>query len=105
MTGVQTCALPIYPKDPNRVLLATDRRGVLASNDAGVTFTASNEGYSARKVEALLVDRTNPARLLAGVVNDKEHGGVFQSNDDGVTWKQIGAVTTVPADWVESTKT
>jgi photosystem II stability/assembly factor-like uncharacterized protein len=92
MTGPDVIVNDVFvdPKDTSHVLLATDRRGVLASNDAGVTFTASNEGYSARKVEALVVDRANPSRLFAGVVNDKEYGGVFVSNDGGGAWKQLG---------------
>jgi hypothetical protein len=73
----------VDPGDSNRVLLATDRGGVLASSDAGETFTQSNQGISGRKVEALLVDRANPARLIAGVVNDKQYGGVFISTNGG----------------------
>ena len=80
----------VDPGDSNRVLMATDRGGVLASKDAGVSFAASNEGFSGRKVAALLVDRGNPARLFAGVVNDKSYGGVFVSTDGGASWKQIG---------------
>ena len=76
-------------KDPKRVLLATDRGGVLASDDAGTSFTASNAGFSARMVSALLVDRSNPAHLFAGVLNDKTYGGVFVSSDGGGSWKQI----------------
>jgi photosystem II stability/assembly factor-like uncharacterized protein len=79
----------VDPKDPKRVLLATDRGGVMASNDAGTTFTASNAGFSARMVSALLVDRNNPALLFAGVLNDKTYGGVFVSSDGGASWKQI----------------
>jgi photosystem II stability/assembly factor-like uncharacterized protein len=79
----------IDPKDSNRVLLATDRGGVMISTDAGKTFTASNEGFSERKVAALLVDRNNPSRLYAGVLNDKNFGGVFTSQDQGKTWEQI----------------
>ena len=79
----------IDPRDSNHVLLATDRGGVLTSQDAGATFTASNQGISERKVTALLVDRNNPARLFAGVVNDKTFGGVFVSSDGGDAWKQI----------------
>ena len=79
----------IDPNDSNRVLLATDRGGVLISNDAGKTFTASNEGFSERKVAALLVDRNNPSRLFAGVVNDKKFGGVFVSADQGKSWEQV----------------
>lgn len=80
----------VDPKDSNHVLLATDRGGVLASHDAGATFTPSNEGVSERKVAALLVDRSNPDHLYAGVVNDKTFGGVFESTDAGVSWQQVG---------------
>ncbi|MFP5206089.1 MAG: hypothetical protein ACLGSH_12085, partial [Acidobacteriota bacterium] len=44
-----------------------------------------------RKVAALLVDREDPRRIYAGVVNDKNYGGVFVSNDAGRTWAQTGA--------------
>jgi photosystem II stability/assembly factor-like uncharacterized protein len=79
----------VDPGNPERVLLATDRSGVLSSSDAGVTFMQSNHGFSARKVEALLVDPANPSHLYAGVVNDKTYGGVFVSDDGGRQWKQI----------------
>lgn len=80
----------IDPANPNHILLATDRAGVLASNNGGATFTASNTGISNRKVEALLVDRKNPKIVYAGVVNDKQFGGVFVSHDGGRQWTHIG---------------
>ena len=93
MTGADVIVNDVYvdPHDSNRLLLATDRGGVLASQDGGATFTASNEGISARKVEALLVDRNDPARMYAGVVNDKGYGGVFVSTNSGAAWAQLGA--------------
>ena len=78
----------IDPRRPSHVLLATDRSGVLASDDGGVTFTASNRGFTHRQVAALLVDRNDSSVLYAGVLNDKEFGGVFISRDAGQTWKQ-----------------
>ena len=78
----------IDPRRPARVLLATDRSGVLASDDGGATFTASNRGFTHRQAAALLVDRSDSAVLYAGVLNDKEFGGVFVSRDSGQTWKQ-----------------
>ena len=92
MTGPDVVVNDVFvdPQDSNRVLLATDRGGVLASKDGGASFAASNEGFSGRKVAALLVDRGNPERLYAGVVNDKSYGGVFLSTDGGGTWEQIG---------------
>lgn len=78
----------IDPRRPTHVLLATDRSGVLASEDGGVTFTPSNRGFTHRQVAALLVDRADSATLYAGVLNDKEFGGVFISHDAGQTWKQ-----------------
>jgi len=92
MTGPDLIVNDVFvdAKDPEHVLLATDRGGVLTSNDAGATFTAANEGFSGRKVEALLVDRDNPARIFAGVVNDKAYGGVFVSTNGGQHWEQLG---------------
>jgi photosystem II stability/assembly factor-like uncharacterized protein len=78
----------IDPRQPSRMLLATDRSGVLASDDGGVSFTASNRGFTHRQAAALLVDRGNSNVLYAGVLNDKEFGGVFVSRDAGQTWKQ-----------------
>ncbi len=92
MTGADIIVNDVFvdPGDSNHVLLATDRGGILASQDAGVTFAPSNEGFSERKVGALLVDRDDPARLYAGVVNDKAYGGAFVTLNGGTSWDQIG---------------
>jgi photosystem II stability/assembly factor-like uncharacterized protein len=91
MTGPEVIVNDIFidPRNSNRVLLATDRGGVLLSQDGGATFTLSNEGFSAHRVEALLVDSGNPQRIFAGVVNDKSYGGAFVSHDGGARWEQI----------------
>ncbi len=91
MTGPEIIVNDIFvdPTDSDHVLLATDRGGVMASHDGGVSFAASNQGFSARKVEALLVDAKNPARMIAGVVNDKSFGGAFLTSDGGAHWAQI----------------
>jgi photosystem II stability/assembly factor-like uncharacterized protein len=78
----------VDPKNPQHVLLATDRGGVLESNDAATTFKAANTGFSQRQVSSLLVDAKSPQTIYAGVVNDKSYGGVFVSHDEGATWSQ-----------------
>ncbi len=92
-TGPQVIVNDVYidPRNPQHVLLATDRSGVLASEDGGVTFEASNTGFSQRQVAALLVDAKNPGTLYAGVINGKTYGGVFVTTDFGRTWRQQSA--------------
>jgi len=92
MTGADVIVNDVFvdPADSNHVLLATDRGGVLASHDAGASFAPSNAGLSERKVDALLVDHADPARLYAGVVNDKTYGGAFVTPNGGASWEQIG---------------
>jgi photosystem II stability/assembly factor-like uncharacterized protein len=79
----------IDPRNPQHVLLATDRSGVLASDDGGMTFEGSNMGYSQRQVAALLTDAKDPGTIYAGVINDKRFGGVFLTTDYGRTWRQV----------------
>lgn len=91
MTGPDVIVNDVFVDraNPERVLMATDRSGVQASKDASASFEASNRGFSARKVEALLVDAQDHSRVYAGVVNDKIYGGVFISSDAGARWKQV----------------
>ncbi|HEY7095310.1 MAG TPA: transcriptional regulator [Terriglobales bacterium] len=81
----------VDPRNSSRVLLATDRSGVLSSDDGTQTFVASNHGYTHRYVTAIVADNTNPNTILVGVVNDREWGGVFASQDGGQHWTQKSA--------------
>ncbi len=78
----------IDPRNPERVLLATDRRGVLVSNDGFAHYAASNRGFTHRVVGAVITDRKDPGRLYVGVMNDKDMGGFFISDDAGKNWRQ-----------------
>lgn len=92
-TGPEVIVNDVYvdPTDANRVLLATDRGGVLASNDGGMSFLPSNSGFSSRQIVAYVQDDEHPATIYVGVVNDKEWGGVFVSHNGGLTWDQLSA--------------
>ena len=81
----------VDPRDSNHVLLATDRSGVMASNDGTSTWSPSNHGYAHRYVSALLADNKDDQTLYVGVVNDREYGGVFYSRDAGQHWSQKAA--------------
>ena len=91
LTGSDVIINDIYldPSHRGRMLLATDRGGVLASEDSGRTFSPSNAGFSSRKVGALLVTSGSHPEMLAGIVNDKLHGGVYMTADRGATWSQV----------------
>jgi photosystem II stability/assembly factor-like uncharacterized protein len=78
----------IDPRDSNRVLLATDRSGVMVSTDGASHWMASNKGYTHRYVSAVLADNKDVRTLYVGVVNDREFGGVFYSHDSGQNWLQ-----------------
>jgi photosystem II stability/assembly factor-like uncharacterized protein len=81
----------IDPQNTQRVLLATDRGGVLLSNDGGASFEPSNNGFSARQVTSFAADPHRASTIYVGVVNDKDAGGVFMSKDGGVRWTQQSA--------------
>ena len=81
----------VDPRNSSRLLLATDRSGILASNDAGRTFFASNRGFTHRYVSNVVVDRSEPQTLYAGLLNDRDFGGVFVSRNGGAAWQQLSA--------------
>jgi photosystem II stability/assembly factor-like uncharacterized protein len=89
MTGGDIIVNDVWvdPTESNHVLIATDRGGVLSSVDGGVSFSASNKGFSNRQVVAIAPNLSG-STVYIGLVNDKSDGGVFKSTDGGVTWLQ-----------------
>jgi photosystem II stability/assembly factor-like uncharacterized protein len=81
----------VDPRNSQHVMLATDRGGVLASQDGAQSWTASNHGYTHRYVTAVLADNKSSDTIYVGVVNDREMGGVFVSHDAGQHWTQKSA--------------
>jgi photosystem II stability/assembly factor-like uncharacterized protein len=78
----------IDPRDPDHVLVATDRGGVLASKDGFAHYQTSNRGFAHRILGGVVVDNQAPSRIYVGVVNDKNLGGFFVSEDGGANWRQ-----------------
>ena len=80
--------------DPNHrqhVLLATDRGGVLRSEDSGVSFQPSNDGFSLRQVVALC---GGSARSRDSVCRRRERQGGRRrvcEQHGGVKWRQMSS--------------
>lgn len=87
-TGADVIINDVYvdPTNSKHVLMATDRSGVLTSNDGGNTFNPTNAGFSSRQIVSFVADAQHPAEVYVGVVNDKQWGGVFHSKDGGLSW-------------------
>jgi photosystem II stability/assembly factor-like uncharacterized protein len=78
----------VDPRNPDHVLVATDRGGVLSSSDAFAHYETSNRGFAHRVIGGVVIDNKDPNRIFVGVVNDKNLGGFFVSDDAGTSWKQ-----------------
>ncbi|HEX4022816.1 MAG TPA: transcriptional regulator [Acidobacteriaceae bacterium] len=78
----------IDPKNTQHVFLATDRSGVLESDNGMQSYRDASVGFTQRQVAALAVDVHQPNNFYVGLLNDKRFGGVFFSPDSGATWIQ-----------------
>jgi photosystem II stability/assembly factor-like uncharacterized protein len=81
----------VDPRNSQRVMLATDRAGVMTSDDGATSFATSNHGYTHRYVTSIFADANDSNTIYVGVVNDREQGGVFASHDGGQHWTQKSA--------------
>jgi photosystem II stability/assembly factor-like uncharacterized protein len=74
---------------PARLLMGTEDRGVLGSDDGGTHFQAFNTGFHHRQVISLAVDSEKTATVAAVLVNSPDQ--VVQSDDGGQNWFAIDA--------------
>ncbi|HXW93536.1 MAG TPA: transcriptional regulator [Terriglobales bacterium] len=80
----------VDPRNSSRLLLATDRGGVMVSDNGGLGLSPSNAGYTHRYITTILPAMNDPDMIFVGIANDLEWGGVFSLRDDE-TWQQRSA--------------
>jgi len=73
---------------PGRLVLGTERLGILVSDDGGETFRTANDGFYHRQIVSLALDRHHPNRILAVLANAPEP--ILATEDGGRTWAPLG---------------
>ena len=73
------------PKDPKIIYLATENKGILKSEDNGLTWKTSGEGISDIHIYCLAIDKDNPEIMYAGT----KGRGIYRTRDGGKTWEEI----------------
>jgi photosystem II stability/assembly factor-like uncharacterized protein len=90
----------------SRVLLGTEQHGVLASDDGGASFHASNQGFHHHGIVSLAVDPQDPDRAAAVLQNAPD--AVLMTEDNGKNWVAMSAglggdavrqIFSTPAGW------
>ena len=74
--------------EPGRVLVGTEKFGVLASDDGGEHFREANEGFNHRQVAGVGLDSERPGRILVLLAHAPEP--VLESDDGGKSWVSVG---------------
>jgi photosystem II stability/assembly factor-like uncharacterized protein len=85
-------SMVILPGDgagDSRVLLGTEQHGVLASDDGGANFHASNEGFHHRRIVSLAVDPWDTERAAAVLANAPD--ALVRTEDGGKSWVTMSA--------------
>ncbi|MGB7496750.1 MAG: hypothetical protein WBR26_24410 [Candidatus Acidiferrum sp.] len=94
---------------PGRIVLGTEGRGIQVSDDAGLTFTEANHGFTHVIVKQLVQDQRDPGRLL--MIEERSGPEILESRDEGKHWTKVpltvegrGKTTTLNADQVQEVR-
>jgi photosystem II stability/assembly factor-like uncharacterized protein len=81
-------AIIIDPKNPDRLILGTEREGVQISENAGATFTAANVGFHHQHILDVAMDKERAERALVVLTFDTD--AFLATKDGGSTWSPLG---------------
>ena len=81
-------AIIIDAKNPQRLILGTEREGVQITENGGATFTSANVGFHHQHVLDVAMDKENVDRALAVLTFDTD--AFLATKDGGTTWSPLG---------------
>lgn len=86
-------ALVFDPKEPSKLLVATEAEGILRSEDGGVTLTESNRGLAEARVSAVALRATG--RVVVARAADGRSGGLWEV--DAASGETVRLAVTPPS--------
>jgi photosystem II stability/assembly factor-like uncharacterized protein len=89
LTSRQLVVNAILVQADGTLLVGSEGAGVLRSSDGGLAWASSNEGFSERFVSRIVFDPAS-GRVLAGILGDRQHGGVLSAPRPGGPWSRLG---------------
>ena len=81
-------ALIIDQKNPQRIIIGTEREGVQISTDGGSSFTSANNGFQHQHISDVALDRDHPERALVVLTFDND--AFLVTRDGGNSWTTLG---------------
>jgi len=81
-------AMIIDKKNPQKLIIGTEREGVEISTDGGESFTSANVGFHHQHISDVAVDREHPERAL--VVLTFDENAFLATKDGGNSWMALG---------------
>jgi photosystem II stability/assembly factor-like uncharacterized protein len=81
-------AIIVDPKNPERLIIGTERQGVQISENGGATFSAANNGFHHQHIFDVAMDNDRPERAL--VVLTFDTNAFIATKDGGNTWNTLG---------------
>ena len=81
-------AILIDPRNPQRIIIGTEREGVQISENGGASFTAANNGFHHQHVLDVAIDREHPDHAL--VVLTFDTNAFLASKNGGASWTTLG---------------
>lgn len=81
-------AMIIDKKNPQKLIIGTEREGVQISTNGGESFVSANAGFHHQHISDVAVDREHPDRALVVLTFDND--AFIATKDGGNTWTTLG---------------
>jgi len=86
--NISVNAVQVDPSNNNRVLIGTEYRGVMRSEDGGRSWKESNKGFIHQNISWIVPDSQLSGRYIMGVHSGE--GGLYGFNQKTDDWKRSG---------------
>jgi photosystem II stability/assembly factor-like uncharacterized protein len=81
-------AILIDPRNPQRIIIGTERQGVQISENGGATFATANNGFHHQHILDVAIDREHPDHAL--VVLTFDTNAFLATKNGGASWTTLG---------------